>query len=151
MTKINYSHLTWSSSALKAFTELKSRFTSAPILHHPDPDLQFIVEVDASNIGIGVILTQRHDCPPKLHPCAYFSHKLSSAEQNYDVRNRELLDMKSAMEEWRHWLEGSKHPFVVLTDHNNFEYLQSAKRLKDRPDGHFFYTSWFLCHIWCRI
>ncbi len=111
MTKINSSHLTW--SALEAFTELKTRFTSAPILHHPDPE-------------------QRHGCTPELHPCAYFSHKLSSAEQNYDVRNRELLAMKSAMEEWRHWLEGSKHPFVVLTDHKNLEYLRSAKRLNPR-------------------
>uniref|UniRef100_A0A673JPB4 Zgc:101569 n=1 Tax=Sinocyclocheilus rhinocerous TaxID=307959 RepID=A0A673JPB4_9TELE len=36
------------------------------------------------------------------------------------------------MEEWRHWLEGLKHPFVVLTDHKNLEYLQSAKRLNPR-------------------
>ncbi len=36
------------------------------------------------------------------------------------------------MEEWRHWLEGSKHPVVVLTDHMNLEYLRSAKRLNPR-------------------
>ncbi len=24
--------------------------------------------------------------------------------------------MKAAFEEWRHWLEGAKHPFTVLTD-----------------------------------
>ncbi len=40
--------------------------------------------------------------------------------------------MKSAMEGWRHWLEGSKHPFVVLTDHKNLEYQRSAKRLNPR-------------------
>ena len=34
-----------------------------------------------------------------------------------------------ALEEWRHWLEGTKLPFLVWTDHKNLEYLQSAKRL----------------------
>ena len=37
-----------------------------------------------------------------------------------------------ALEEWRHWLEGAKHPFVVWTDHKNLEYIQSAKRLNSR-------------------
>ncbi len=40
--------------------------------------------------------------------------------------------MKAAFEEWRHWLEGSKNPFVVLTDHRNLEYIRSAKRLNPR-------------------
>lgn len=75
-----------------------------------------MVEVDASNTGIGAILSQRQGNPPKLFPCAYFSHKLSAAEQTYDVGNRELLAMKAAIEEWRHWLEGARHTFLVLTD-----------------------------------
>ncbi|KAI2661335.1 Transposon Tf2-6 polyprotein [Labeo rohita] len=74
----------------------------------------------------------RQGDPPKLYPCAYFSHKLSPAECNYDVGNRELLAMKLALEEWRHWLEGAKHPFTVLTDHKNLEYLRSAKVLNHR-------------------
>ncbi len=40
--------------------------------------------------------------------------------------------MKAAFEEWHHWLEGAKHPFTVLTDHRNLEYLRSAKRLNHR-------------------
>ncbi len=40
--------------------------------------------------------------------------------------------MKLALEEWRHWLEGTTHPFIVLTDHKNLEYLYSAKRLNPR-------------------
>ncbi len=52
--------------------------------------------------------------------------------RNYDVGNRELLAMKLALEEWWHWLEGTTHPFTVLTDHKNLEYLRSAKRLNPR-------------------
>lgn len=40
--------------------------------------------------------------------------------------------MKLALEEWRHWLEGTKLPFIVWTDHKNLEYIQSAKRLNSR-------------------
>ncbi len=40
--------------------------------------------------------------------------------------------MKAAFEEWRHWLEGAKLPFLVLTDHSNLKYIRSAKRLNPR-------------------
>ncbi len=77
-------------------------------------------------------LSQRHGQPGKLYPCAFCSRKLTSAERNYDVGNKELLSMKAAIEEWRHWLEGAVHPFQVITDHKNLEYIKSAKRLNPR-------------------
>ncbi len=132
LTKRVTSQLPWSTEAGQAFQELKERFTSAPILHHPNPSHPFIVEVDASSTGIGAILSQRQCSPTKMFPCAYFSRKLSVSERNYDEGNRELLAMKAALEEWRHWLEGARHPFTVLTDHKNIEYLRSAKRLNLR-------------------
>ncbi|KAL0163661.1 hypothetical protein M9458_039414, partial [Cirrhinus mrigala] len=124
--------LVWTPASEQAFQELKTRFTSAPILRHPDPSKQFIVEVDASNTGLGAILSQRHGNPAKLYPCAYYSQKLNPAECNYDVGDRELLAMKAALEEWRHWLEGATVPFVILTDHKNLEYLRTARRLNAR-------------------
>ncbi|KAL0172892.1 hypothetical protein M9458_033203, partial [Cirrhinus mrigala] len=114
--------ISWNPSAHEAFLHLKKIFSTAPLLHHPDPELPFTVEVDASTTGAGAE-------PPLLHPCAFFSRKLSPAEQNYDVGNRELLAIKLALEEWRHWLEGSKHPFTIITDHKNLQYIREAKRL----------------------
>lgn len=67
-----------------------------------------------------------------LHPCAAFSWKLTLAEQNYDIGNKELLASKLALEELKHWLEGTRHPFVVYTDHRNLKYLCEAKRLNPR-------------------
>ncbi|KAI2643054.1 Transposon Tf2-9 polyprotein [Labeo rohita] len=132
MVKKGNTRLSWSSPALQAFTDLRQRFTTAPILHHPDPNKPFLVEVDASSSGVGAVLSQWQGQPPKTYPCAYFSHKLTSAERNYDVGNRELLAIKLALEEWRHWLEGAQHPFTVLTDHKNLEYLRTARVLNHR-------------------
>ncbi|KAI2656629.1 Transposon Tf2-9 polyprotein [Labeo rohita] len=73
-----------------------------------------------------------HSTRENHHPCVFYSKKLSLVEQNYDIDNRELLAIKLALEECRHWLEGAKHPFEVLTDHKNLQYLREAKRLNSR-------------------
>ncbi|KAK1785823.1 hypothetical protein P4O66_003198 [Electrophorus voltai] len=74
----------------------------APILQLPDAELLFVIEVDASEVGVGAVLSQQSREDKKLHPCAYFSRCLSPAEQNYDMGNCELLAVKLVLEEWRH-------------------------------------------------
>ncbi|KAL0150837.1 hypothetical protein M9458_053856 [Cirrhinus mrigala] len=118
-------------SRKKALQQLKSIFSTAPILHHPDPELSFTVEVDASTIGVGTVLSRAVGESSLLHPCA-FSCNLTPAEQNYDVGIQELLAIKLALEEWRHWLEGATHPFTIITDHKNLQYHREARRLNPR-------------------
>jgi hypothetical protein len=74
--------LQWSAEANRAFGHLKTLFISVPVLAHPDPSLPVIVEVDASEAGIGAVLSQRSGAPLKLLPCAFFLKKLSPAERN---------------------------------------------------------------------
>ena len=81
--------------------------------------------MDASEVGVGALLSQHQGNPQKLYPCAYYSIKLSPAERNYDVGDRELLAVKLALDEWRHWMEGAKDPFVILTDHQNLVHMDS--------------------------
>lgn len=57
---------TWSHEADTVFTRLKDLFTTAPILIHPDTSKSFIAEVDASDIGVGAVLSQRLGSPYKL-------------------------------------------------------------------------------------
>jgi hypothetical protein len=64
--------------------------------------LAIIVEVDTSEAGIGAVLSQRSCTPPKLRPCAFFLKKLSPAERNYDVGDRELLAVVKTLKAWRH-------------------------------------------------
>lgn len=79
--------LQWNADAAAAIERLKTAFTSAPILVHPNPEIPFVVEVDASITGVGAVLSQWQGTPEKLHPCAFFSRKLSQVERNYDIGN----------------------------------------------------------------
>jgi len=63
-SKVSFS---WTPVAEVAFQTLKTQFTSASILHVPDLHHEFIVEVDASDLGVGSVLSQRVAVDQKLH------------------------------------------------------------------------------------
>ncbi|KAL0157283.1 hypothetical protein M9458_048529, partial [Cirrhinus mrigala] len=127
LTKKSAKPFLWTGRADQAFKKPKWLFTSAPILTLPNPELPFVLEVDASEVGVGAVLSQRGEHDDKLHPCTFFSHQLTPTQRNYNIGNRELLAIKMALEEWRHWLEGARHPFLIWTDHKNLTYIQEAK------------------------
>ncbi len=91
----------------------------------------------------GAVLSQLFGEPPRLQPCANYSKKLTPAEQNYDIGNRELLAIKLALDEWRHWLEGVNHPFTVITDHTNLQYLREANRVNPQQAHWALFFTWF--------
>uniref|UniRef100_A0A8C5M5M4 Gypsy retrotransposon integrase-like protein 1 n=1 Tax=Leptobrachium leishanense TaxID=445787 RepID=A0A8C5M5M4_9ANUR len=140
----------WSTNATQAFNDLRERFCSAPILFHPNPSLAYYLEVDASNNATGAVLSQRCPTTNNLHPIAFFSKKMSPAECNYDIGDKELLAIKQALEEWRHILEGCLHPITIYTDHKNLEYLKSAKRLRPRQARWALFFSRFQFHLTFR-
>lgn len=114
----------WSPLAQCAFDLLKQRVISVPILSQPDLTQQFIVEVDVFYCCVEAVLLQNKE--GKKRPCAFFSCSLFPAKQNYNVRYQELLASKLALEEWRCWLKGLGHTFIMWTDHMNLAYLQTA-------------------------
>lgn len=69
--------------AEKAFQALKAHFMSTPIVQVPEHTRQFDVEVDALDVGVGAVLSQRSSTDQKLHPCVFFSR--SPAERNYNI------------------------------------------------------------------
>lgn len=121
----------WGAEQEKAFRDLKERFITAPILAHWDPDLPTILEADCSGYSIGACLSQT-DKDGRLRPVAYFSRKLSPAESNYPIHDKEMLAIVRAMEEWRGELKSVMDPFTVLTDHKNLQHFMTARKLTER-------------------
>ncbi len=116
--------------AKKAFEDLKTAFTTAPVLRHFNPDLPIRVETDASGYALGGILSQLHE--NEWHPVAYYSRKQIPAETRYDTHDKELLAIMESFKHWRHYCEGSRHRIDVLTDHHNLKKFMSTTRLNSR-------------------
>ncbi|KAL0194835.1 hypothetical protein M9458_008407, partial [Cirrhinus mrigala] len=131
LTKPSRGEFRLTPEAIQAFRTLCHQFTSALVLIHPDPVKPFVVEVDASDVGVGAVLSQRGP-DEKLHPCSFFSRKFNPTQQRYGVGDRELLAIKWALEEWRHWLQGGGDPFTVWTDHQNLTVIRHTKQLNPR-------------------
>ena len=117
----------WSSECEDSFEALKLKLTSAPVLAYADFAQPFILETDASQSGLGAVLSQEVD--GKVRPVAYASRGLRPTERNmsnYSSMKLEFLALKWAMtEKFREYLLG--HKCVVFTDNNPLSYLQSAK------------------------
>lgn len=91
----------------ESFQTLKQLFVIAPILALYDPDHKAVVEADCSGFVMGACLSQV-DHTKSLRPVAYFSRKLTPAECNYKIHDKELLAVISALQEWRGELIGLK-------------------------------------------
>ena len=74
------------------------------------------IKSNALDLAIGTCLTQEYE--GKQHPVAYISRKLSPAEQNYDIYNKELLAIVAALETWRVYAEGSPG-LTIYIDYKN--------------------------------
>ncbi|KAI2654627.1 Retrovirus-related Pol polyprotein from transposon 17.6 [Labeo rohita] len=64
------------------------------------PSCTILIPIYLSLLRLMLPTSQRQGSPAKMFPCAFYSRKLNSAERNDVVRNRELLAMKAAFEEW---------------------------------------------------
>ena len=117
----------WNSACHAAFENLKEVLTNAPVLQYPDPHKPFILDTDASSVGVGAVLSQVIDGVERV--VAYFSRTLSPAERNYCVTRRELLAVLTAVRHFHSYLYGSQ--FTIRTDHASLQWLH---HLKD-PEG----------------
>ncbi|SOV08925.1 uncharacterized protein UDID_17787 [Ustilago sp. UG-2017a] len=90
--------------AQQAFHQLIQAFTSAGVLQHFDYHLPTRLETDASDFAIAGVLKQEHE--ERWHPVAFYSRKMSSAERNYEIHDKELLAVVACLTQWRHMLAG---------------------------------------------
>ena len=90
---------------------------SPPVLVYPKfgPDSEFVLETDASYVGLGAVLSQRQE-DGKVHPIAYASQSLDIHEKKYGVTELETLGLVWAVRYFRPYLLG--HRTTVFTDHS---------------------------------
>ena len=122
----------WGEGQERAFLELKQKVTSAPILTLPDDSKPFQLEADSSDVATRAVLSQQSESDGKWHPIAFYSKALSAVEWNYNIYDKEMLAIICALEEWHHFLEGTRHPFEVWMDYKNLEYFCSMQKLNWR-------------------
>jgi hypothetical protein len=116
----------WTPEAEGAFQTLKSALCTAPILAYPRPGKRFIVDTDASNVGIGGVLLQVHNGQERV--IAYYSNMLNKAERNYCVTRRDLLAIVMTLEHFHKYLY--RKEFHLLTGHSALTWLLSFKNLE---------------------
>lgn len=107
----------WSSEVEIVFTSLKTTLTQSPILPLPNFKLSFVIDADASGIGIGAVLTQNG------HPLAYFSKKLNPKMQATSTYECELFAITEAVAKGRPYLLG--HNFTICTDQKSIKELMT--------------------------
>ncbi|KAJ1036698.1 hypothetical protein NDA10_005917 [Ustilago hordei] len=100
--------------AQQAFHKLIQAFTSAGVLQHFDYHLPTRLETDAM---------------------AFYSRKMSSAEKNYEIHDKELLAVVACLTQWRHMLAGLPNQLVILTDHEALKYFKSQRCITGDKGG----------------
>ena len=118
----------WTESTQLGFEELRGRLVSAPVLAFPDYSKPFILDTDASEAGIGAVLSQLRDDWSEA-VIAYASRVLTRPERRYCVTRKELLAVVTFIQHFRSYLLGCE--FQLRTDHGSLTWLANFKE----PEG----------------
>ena len=105
----------WTDAAQQAFEALKQAMITTPVLALPDFNEVFVVETDASDVGIGAVLMQ------KDRPIAFLSKALGESHKAKSIYEKEFLALIMAVEKWRPYLQ--RQEFIIRTDHKSLAYL----------------------------
>lgn len=117
----------WTDECQVSFDTLKQALTNAPILSFPTPDEKFILDTDASNEGLGAVLSQVQLGVEKV--ICYYSKTFSKEERRYCVTRRELLAVVASVKHFHPYLYGRN--FLIRSDHGALRWLNNFKN----PEG----------------
>ena len=110
----------WTTACDKAFNDLKSQLTKAPVLAYPQFGREFLLETDASGVGLGAVLSQTQE-DQTIRPIAFASRTLQPHERNYGISELEALGVVWAVKYFRHYIYS--HRCIVYTDHEALKAL----------------------------
>ncbi|XP_043207010.1 uncharacterized protein K02A2.6-like isoform X1 [Amphibalanus amphitrite] len=106
-----------------AFNDVRQAILDSDALSMFDPSLPTVVTTDASDVGLGAVLSQVH--PEGERVVAFASSTLNAAQRRYSVTEREGLACVWACEKWHKYLWGQE--FVLRTDHAALKSLLTVR------------------------
>ena len=125
--KLKRTSVQWTEECKELFCKLKELCSNTPVLAYPDYTKNFKLYTDASESGLGAVLTQVQE-DRKERPIAYASRTLSKSECNYDAHKLEFLALKwSVTDRFHEYLYGGT--FDVYTDNNPLTYILTSAKL----------------------
>ena len=124
--------LLWGDDYQAGFDKLKQLLIDSPLLVFPDFSRGFVMETDASRVGLGAVLVQEVE-DGTLHPVAYASRTLLPHEQNYGATDPVVLRVVWATKHFRYYLYG--HKCVIFTDHEALKSLLNTPHLSGKLAG----------------
>lgn len=121
----------WTEVEQTVWERLQEEFLLMPNLATYLKEQPLRLEVDSSGYATsGVLLQQQKDESRK--PLGFISKVLSPAERNYDIYDKEMLEMIRGLEEWRTLLLSVRDTFDIWMDHKNLKYWHTARNLTRR-------------------
>ena len=116
--------LVWDATMVTAFEALKHQVSNAVALNLPNFNKKFVLVTDASDTGVGAMLTNRSNSSDetKLDPIAFFRHALSPGQSRYSTTEKELLAIVLAVRKFRVYLG---RPVDLITDHRALRWLST--------------------------
>ena len=116
----------WADAQQTSFSELQQALVSYPVLRPPNHCLEFVLQTDWGQPGLGAILSQKTDDAAE-YVVAYASRSNNRAESNYSSYEGECLAAVWAITHFRHYLYG-RH-FTLSTDHQPLNWLMTSDKL----------------------
>lgn len=121
----------WQKEQQDAFDGIKKLFAEGDIRVHYNSQKPCVIDTDASDCAIAARLQQPDD-EGRLRLVSCYARSLSPAEQNYDIHDKELLAIVSALKRWKLELQGNQHKTTIISDHDNLRYFMTTKELTRR-------------------
>src|SRR5699024_8499583 len=114
----------WGEAQETAFNRLKDALCESIVQVYPDFSRPFIVDADASEVGMGAVLSQCDDTGAE-RVVMIESRKFVPAESKWHIREKEALAIVWALQKFRPYILGAS--FVVRSDHSSLQWLLQAK------------------------
>jgi hypothetical protein len=120
-----------SAAVEEAWDAMKDAISSDKVVAHWQPHLKTICNTDASDYAVSAVISQKQE-DGRVRPIWYWSRKLTPAEINYPVHDKEMLAIHELFVRFPHFMHSPAGPVVIRTDHRSLQFFMTQRLLSRR-------------------